>query len=342
VTSVLNPVPGTAPEVTSAPSRAAHRLELLRKAPPWTGIAVLVVVMFVFMSVTNDSFFTYTNLNNVMRGAVVSLLLAIGTTYVITVGMIDLSLASLMALNTVILLGGIQAGLPVPLAVLVVILASAALGGLVNGLLIAKFQLFFMVVTLGTMSVFRAIAQLKTNGNSVQLSDEKGFGFVAWLGDGTVGSVSVPVVLALLLLVGSMLLMRYTTLGRSLMAVGGNPEAARIAGIPVERVQMAAFALNGFFVGIAALVMAGRIQAASPSIGTGMELEVIAAVLLGGSSFMGGNSTFFGTFVGVVFVSLLANVLNLLEVQMFWQGLVTGVVLIVAVGIDRMRSRGRA
>ncbi len=341
MTSLLTPATGSAPETEQGPARGQSVLEMLRKTPPWTGIAVLVVLMFVFMSASNEFFLTYANLNNVMRGAVVPLLLAIGTTYVITTGMIDLSLASLMALNTVILLGFMDAGLPVPLAVLAVVITSAALSGLVNGLLIAKFQLFFMVVTLGTMSVFRAIAQLRTDGNSVQLYDREGFDFVVWLGDGSIGPVSVPVALALILLVGSMALMKYTTLGRSLLAVGGNPEAARIAGIPVERVQMAAFGLNGVFVGVAAVVMAGRIQAASPTIGTGMELEVIAAVLLGGSSFMGGNSTFVGTFIGVVFVSLLANVLNLMEVQMFWQGMVTGLVLIVAVAIDRMRSRGR-
>ncbi|MFS3129961.1 ABC transporter permease [Nocardioides sp. Bht2] len=340
MTSLLTPT-GSAPQAAPSPARAATAVELLRKAPPWTGIAVLVVAMFVYMSATNEFFLTYANLNNVMRGAVVPLLLAIGTTYVITIGMIDLSLASLMALNTVILLGFMDAGLPVPVAVCAVIACSAVLGGLGNGLFIAKFQMSFMVVTLGTMSVFKAIAQLRTDGNSVQLYDRDGFDFVVWLGDGSVGPISVPVALALILLVGSMLLMKFTTLGRSLLAIGGNPEAARIAGIPVERVQMAAFALNGVFVGIAGVVMAGRIQAASPTIGAGMELEVIAAVLLGGSSFMGGNSTFVGTFIGVLFVSLLANVLNLMEVQMFWQGMVTGLVLIVAVGIDRMRSRGR-
>ncbi|MFC9518111.1 ABC transporter permease [Nocardiaceae bacterium NPDC056970] len=340
MTSLLSSKAPSAPGAAAAAPRTFT--ERFRAAPPWTGIAVLVVVMFAFMALSNDYFLTYSNLNNVLRGAVVPLLLAIGTTFVITTGMIDLSLGSLLALNTVILLGFMNAGVPVPIAVLGVVIASAALGGLVNGFLIAKFQLFFMVVTLGTMSIFRAAAQLGTDGNSVQLYDRPGFDFVAWLGDGSIGPVSVPVALAVLLLLGSIALMRFTTLGRSLLAVGGNSDAARIAGIPVERVQILAFALNGVFVGVAAVVMAGRIQAASPAIGTGMELQVIAAVLLGGSSFMGGRSTFVGTFIGVVFVSLLANVLNLMDVQMFWQGMVTGIVLIVAVSVDRIRSKARS
>lgn len=316
-------------------------VRMARSAPPWTGIGILVFVMFVGMSVGNEYFLDYTNLNNVMRGAVVPLLLAIGTTFVITTGMIDLSLGALLALNTVIMLGFMDAGLPVPLAVVGVLIASAAIGALINGVLIAKCQLFFIVVTLGTMSIFRSVAQLRTDGNSIPLYDRDGFGFVTWLGDGSVAGVSVPVVLALILLIVSAITMKYTTFGRNLLAVGGNAGAARLAGIPVDRVVIVAFGLNGLFIGIAAVVMSGRIQAASPSIGTGLELQVIAAVLLGGSSFMGGSSTFLGTLIGIVFVSLLSNVLNLLEVQMFWQGVVTGVVLIVAVAIDRLRARSR-
>lgn len=334
------------PEPLSAPTfndpSGSRARTLLRNAPPWSGIGVLVIVTIIAMAIYDDYFLTYANLNNVMRGAVVPLLLAIGTTFVITTGMIDLSLGSLMALNTVIMLGFMDAGVPVPLAVIAVVIVSAALGGLVNGLLIAKFQLFFMVVTLGTMSVFRSIAQLRTDGNSVQLHDREGFSFVAWLGDGSIGPVSVPVAMAVILLLGSMALMRYTTFGRNLLAVSGNTGAARLAGIPVERIQMIAFGLNGAFIGVAAIVMSGRIEAASPSIGTGIELQVIAAVLLGGSSFMGGRSTFVGTLVGVIFVQILANALNLLDVQMFWQGMVTGVVLIAAVAIDRMRIRSNS
>ncbi|GAA0962590.1 ABC transporter permease [Actinocorallia libanotica] len=334
--------PAGNPQVPPAGPDPASRLRtLLQSAPPWTGIGVLVVVMFVGMSIGNEYFLNYANLNNVLRGAVVPLLLALGTTFVITTGMIDLSLGSLLALDTVLMLGFMNAGLPVPVAVLATLAASALLAGLVNGLLIARFQLFFMVVTLGTMSIFRSVAQLGTDGTSVQLYDRAGFDFVLWLGDGSVGPVSVPVVLAAILLAASVLLMRFTTFGRNLLAVGGNAGAARLAGVPVERVQILAFALNGLFIGVAAVVMAGRIQAASPSIGIGMELSVIAAVLLGGSSFMGGNSTFLGTLIGVVFVSLLDNALNLLQVQTFWQGVVTGAVLIVAVGIDRLRARSR-
>lgn len=330
------------PEMTTSPD--GHRARsvaywVISKAPPWTGVGVLILLVAIWMGLTNDYFLTYTNLNNVLRGASAPLLLAVGTTFLITTGMIDLSLGSLLALSTMILLGFMNLGVPVPLAALLAIVASSALGGLVNGVLIARYKLFFMVVTLGSMSIFRAVAQLPSEGNSVALGRRDGFGFVRWLGDGEIGPVSVPVVLSLVGLVSAALVLKYTNFGRSVMAVGGNEDAARLAGIPVERVRILTFAVNGLFVGIAAMVMSGRIQAASPNIGSGMELQVIAAVLLGGSSFMGGASTMAGTFAGVMFVAVLQNALNLMQVQVFWQGVVTGVVLIAAVGLDRLRAR---
>lgn len=321
----------------SRPSRALAAF--ITKAPPWTGVGVLILVIVVGMALTNDVFLTYTNLNNVLRGAAAPLLLGVGATFVITTGMIDLSLGSLLALTTVVLLGFMNLGLPVPLAVLCAIVVAALLGGAVNGVLIAKGKLFFMVVTLGTMAIFRSAAQLPTEGNSVALAARDGFGFVQWIGDGKVGPISVPVALAILLLVLSAAAMKYTNFGRSVNAVGGNEAAARLAGIAVDRVRIAVFTINGVFVGIAGIVMAGRLSTASPSIGTGMELQVIAAVLLGGSSFMGGSSTLMGTFIGILFTSVLQNALNLMEVQVFWQGVVTGVVLIAAVGIDRLRTK---
>lgn len=319
--------------------RTSGLTSLITKAPAWTGVGVLILLIVIGMTLTNDVFLTYTNLNNVLRGAAAPLLLGVGATFVITTGMIDLSLGSLLALTTVVLLGFMNLGVPVPLAVLGAVLVAALLGGAVNGVLIAKGKLFFMVVTLGSMSIFRSVAQLPTEGNSVTLAGRDGFAFVQWIGDGKVGPISVPVVLAILLLVLSAGVMRYTNFGRSVNAVGGNEAAARLAGIPVERVRIAVFAINGAFVGIAGVIMAGRLSTASPSIGTGMELQVIAAVLLGGSSFMGGASTLMGTFIGILFTSVLQNALNLMEVQVFWQGVVTGVVLIAAVGIDRMRAK---
>lgn len=312
----------------------------VREAPPWTGVGVVLVVMVVGLAVSQPLFLTYLNLNNVARGLAIPLLLAIGATLLLTTGMIDLSIGSMLALCTMVAAGCLVTGLPAWVALLATILAGGVLGA-VNGALIAKAGLSFFVVTLGALAVYRSAAQLPTEGISVQLSDKEGFGLFTWLGDGEIGPVSVPVVVAVLTLALAFFVMRWTNFGRQVYAVGGNEHAARLSGIPVEHVRIAVFAVNGLLVGLAAVLFAGRIQSGSPLIGQGIELEVIAAVLLGGTSFLGGQSSLVGTTLGVLFIAVLQNALNLVGVQALWRGVVTGAVLILAVWIDRLR-RGKA
>lgn len=313
----------------------------VRDAPAWTGVAIVLVVMAVGLAGTQELFLTSSNLTNIARGLAIPLLLALGATLLLTTGMIDLSIGSMLALCTMVTAGCFAIGLPPVLAVAATVLAGGLLG-CVNGLLVAKAGLSFFVVTLGTMAVYRSAAQLPTTGLSVQLSDEPGFSLLTWLGDGEIGPVSVPVAIAVLALVLMVLVMHRTNFGRQVYAVGGNENAARLAGISVDRVRIAVFALNGLLVGVAAVLFVGRIQAGSPLIGAGIELEVIAAVLLGGTSFLGGQSSLAGTTLGVLFIAVLQNGLNLVGVQALWRGVVTGAVLILAVWVDRLRRRGAA
>jgi ribose transport system permease protein len=313
---------------------------LAAEAPPWTGVAIVLVAMLIGLGVTQDLFLTYVNVNNILRGAAITLLLAIGSTILLTTGMIDLSIGSMLALSGMVLAGLMSLGVPIGLAVLGTVAAATLLGGGINGVLVAKARLSFFVVTLGTLALFRSIAEIPTKGLAVELSDRSGFGVVEWIGDGKIGPLSVPVLIAAICLLLAIFVMRYTNFGRALYAVGGNEGAARLAGIPVDRVRIAAFAINGALVGVAAVIFAGRIQSGSPLIGVGVELNVIAAVLLGGTSFLGGAGTLVGTLLGVLFIAVLQNGLNLLGVEALWQGAVTGVVLILAVWADRVRSRG--
>ena len=311
----------------------------VREAPPWTGVATVLVVMTVGLALTQPLFLTAVNLNNIARGMAIPLLLAIGATVLLTTGMIDLSIGSMLALCTMIAAGGFHVGLPAPLIVLATVAAGGVLGS-VNGLLVAKAGLSFFVVTLGTLAIYRSAAQLPTSGLSVQLSSEPGFGLIAWLGDGSVGPVSVPVAIAAIALVFFVVMMRWTNFGRQVFAVGGNENAARLAGMRVDRVRVVVFAVNGLLVGLAAVLFTGRIQAGSPLVGAGIELEVIAAVLLGGTSFLGGQSSLLGTALGVSFIAVLQNGLALVGVQTLWQGVITGSVLVLAVWVDRIRRRG--
>jgi ribose transport system permease protein len=298
---------------------------------------MVLVVMIVGLAFTQEHFFTELNITNILRGMAVPLLLAIGTTFLLTTGMIDLSIGALIALLTMVLAGFMNLGWPVTLATVATVVTGGVLGGGIAGMLVAKAKLSFFVVTLGTLALFRSVAQIPTQGLSIPLSGRDGFGLVTFIGDGKIGPIAAPVVLSLGCLVMSIFVLRYTNFGRAVYAVGGNEDAARLAGIPVERVRIAVFTINGALVGLAAIIFAGRIQSASPLIGTGIELEVIAAVLLGGTSFLGGASSMIGTLIGVLFIAVLQNGLNLLGVQVFWQGVITGTVLILAVWVDRIR-----
>lgn len=323
----------------AGPGRGGRFATALREAPAWTGVAIVLALMVLALGTTQELFLTYSNLTNIARGLAIPLLLALGATLLLTTGMIDLSIGSMLALCTMVTAGCFTIGLPAPVAVAATVLAGALLG-CVNGVLVAKAGLSFFVVTLGTMAVYRSAAQLPTSGLSKQLSDEPGFSLLTWLGDGEVGPVSVPVAIAVLALVLMVLAMHRTNFGRQVYAVGGNENAARLAGISVDRVRIAVFAVNGLLVGTAAVLFVGRIQAGSPLIGAGIELEVIAAVLLGGTSFLGGQSSLAGTTLGVLFIAVLQNGLNLIGVQSLWRGVVTGAVLILAVWVDRLRRRG--
>jgi ribose transport system permease protein len=307
------------------------------RAPTWTGVGLVLLFMVIGLAAAESVFLTRENLTNVFKGASINLLLAVGTTYLLTTGMIDLSIGSMLALLTMIFAGQITHGVPVALAMLATVVAGALLGGGINGVLVTKAKLSFFVVTLGTLALFRSVAQIPTNGLTIDLYDRKGVGLVQTIGDGQVFGISVPVLISLGLLVASILVMRYTTFGRSVFAVGGNEAAARLAGIRVDLVKIGVYAINGAFVGVAAVMFVGRIQSASPLVAAGIELEVIAAVLLGGTSFIGGSSSMVGTLTGVMFIAVLQNGLNLVGVQALWQGVVTGSVLILAVWVDRIR-----
>ena len=236
----------------AAPARA-RRLswgELMTRAPTWTGVGIVLLGDGDLpRRVPQPLFLTNENLTNVLKGASINLLLAVGTTYLLTTGMVDLSIGSMLALCGMILAGQVTHGVPVALAVLGTIAAGALLGGGINGVLVTKAKLSFFVVTLGTLAIFRSAAQIPTSGLSVELYDKPGIGLITRIGDGSILGISLPIAISIGALVLSILVLRYTNFGRSVFAVGGNESASRLAGIPVDRVRIAVFALNGALVG---------------------------------------------------------------------------------------------
>lgn len=293
-------------------------------------LAVLLLGALIF-SFTVPSFFTVDNvISGIGLSAAINTVVAIGLTYVIITGGIDLSVGSVAALAAVIGADLMQRGTPALLAVLIA-LAVGALAGLINGLLVTRVKLAPFIVTLGTMTFYRGLALSYTNGQPILSMPD---GFKQALG-GTVAGLPMPLVIAVLLVILGSLLLRYTKTGQYILAIGGNAEAVRLSGINVSRYTTLTYVISGVMAAVAALVLIAQLGAAEPILGNGWELNAIAAAVVGGASLSGGKGNIVGALLGALLLSMLQNVLTLLNVQAFYQMLATGLIIIGAMVIDR-------
>lgn len=299
------------------------------------GIGVALVLLVAYLSITQDSFLTYSNIENVLRTNAVLFVASVGLTFVIVSRGIDLSVGSLAALGGVFLAKMLSGGVPVVLAILLTILACTLLGGGINGGAIAYGGFNFFVVTLATLEIFRGVALVISDGAAQSTID---YDLVQKIGDGEWAGLSIPVLIAIAWGLAAHLLLRHTRLGRTIYAVGGNEEAARLSGVRVKRVQLFAYTFSATCAGLAAVMIVGRLTSSQPVSGAvGLELSAAAAVLLGGASFAGGKGTVAGTAIGVLFIGFMENGLTLAGVPAYWKGIATGIVLLAAIGLDRMR-----
>jgi ribose transport system permease protein len=304
--------------------------------------AVLLLVVGIvgyFAASEHGRFLSTANVENLFASVSILWIVSVGMTFVVLTGGIDLSVGAVLALSGLVLsklFNGV--GVPSLLAVVLTVLIGALLGGGVNGLLIGRARLSFFVVTLGTASLYQGIvsiwSQTKTTYITSPLID--GIGFGSALG------VSTPIWIMLAVFVVAFCVLRWTYFGRDVYAVGGNIDAARLSGINTTATLVAAYAIVGACAALAGVVQAGRLGASSPIVGTDIPLSAAAAVLLGGTSFVGGVGGVTGTVVGVLFIGVLQNGLAIKGVSSFWQQVVTGAILIVAVGIDRIQQDPRA
>ena len=305
----------------------------------YVGVGGVLLILIVYLSISEDAFLTYDNFINIFSTNAVLLVVAVGLTFVLLNGGIDLSLGGLMAFSAVTMSELIGQGWPTWLSAVTVILFSGAIGTLVNGVLIGQVGLSFLVVTLGTGSILRGIAQVRTGGQSQSLFGNE---FLRTLGSDKVQGVPVLVIVALIVFGLALVVLRYTGFGRMVYATGGNREAARYAGINVTNISVAVFGISGLLAGVAAVMDSARLSNASPTAAATIELTAAAAVLLGGTSFMGGRGTLLGTMLGVLFLGVLSNGITLSGISSFWQGVVSGAVLVAAVLLDRVRNGARA
>lgn len=295
-------------------------------------ILLLICILFTFLS---PSFLTPGNLVNIARQASINIVLATGMTFVILTGGIDLSVGSILGVSAVIAV--LVSLLPaLSWAAIPVALLAGLLMGLANGALIAFLDLPPFIVTLGALTAWRGAAYLVANGTTV-INRDLGF---AWIGNNYLGPLPWLVVIALLAIGASWFVLRRTVLGVQIYAVGGNQRAARLTGIKVNRVLLFVYGVSGLLAGLAGIMSSSRLYSATGLLGNGYELDAIAAVILGGTSFTGGIGTMPGTLLGALIIAVLNNGLTLLNMSYFWQLVVKGLVIIVAVTIDRLRRRG--
>ena len=297
------------------------------------GTVVGLLLICLIFAVLTPSFMTAPNLVNILQQSSINACIALGMTLVIISGGIDLSVGPVAALSGVLGATMMVAGVPVPLA----IMAALAIGvfcGFLTGALITWGGLQPFIVTLGGLSVYRALALIYTGGTPVfGLPD----GFRAFT-NGAAFGIPHPVLIVAVLALLAWVVLTKTPLGEYFMAVGGNPEAARVAGVPVTMTKMAAYMISGALASIASLILIGRLGAAEPTLGNLWELDAIAAAAIGGASLMGGRGSIFGTLVGCIILGALRNGLTLMNVQAFYQLLATGIIIIVAMLIDRATS----
>lgn len=298
------------------------------------GILMVLVALVLLMAAIAPNFNRVDNLLNIARAISINAILAAGLTVVILTGGIDLSVGSTIAVSGVVAVIVAIAGVPAPLAVLFG-MAVGALCGLVNGWLTAYLALAPFIVTLGTMTFLRGLAYTITDGQPI-VSSSLSF---RDLGNGYVGPVPVPVIIMVVVYAVIWFVLERTRYGRHVYAVGGNAEAAKLAGVRVKRVITSVYVLAGACAGLAGVIFAARVISAQPTAGTGYELDAIAAVVLGGTSLAGGRGRIVGTLIGSVILGVLSTGLILLNVQFFTQLLIKGVVIILAVAIDSLKRR---
>jgi len=297
-------------------------------------LAVLVLMCGVFATLT-DRFLTVSNFQNVMRNAAPVIIASCGMTTVMIARGLDLSVGSVLAASSVIAGSLAVAGVPLYLAFLLAVLFGAAVGA-VNGVIIAGLAVSPIIVTLGMLNIARGAAYL-ISPSAILVGLPSGWSF---LGTAKVLGLPMPIVIAGIVVAVFYVMTSYTTFGKRIYAIGGNEEAARLSGINIKRTLLWLYVMCGMTAALAGVVLSSRVGSGDPNIGVGFELQVIAAIIIGGTSLSGGEGRILGTVIGALIIGVLANGLNLAGVEPFWQFVAQGLVLIVAIIVDRLVQDG--
>lgn len=305
-------------------------LKMLQGLGPLLGLILITVVL----SLINDQFLTISNIFNVLRQISINALIAFGMTFVILTGGIDLSVGSILGLSGAITAGMMVNGMDTGLAVAVGLLTGTIIGA-VNGVLITKGRIAPFIGTLATMTIVRGLALVYTEGRPITGLNES----FAVIGKGYFADIPLPVLWMFIAFVVLYIILKHTVFGRRVYALGSNEEATWLSGISTDRIKICVYAISGLLAALSGIILTSRLNSAQATAGASYELDAIAAVVLGGTSLSGGKGWIVGTLVGAMIIGVLDNGLNLLNVSSFYQQVIKGGVILLAVLIDRSKTQ---
>ncbi|MEM6889425.1 MAG: ABC transporter permease [Pseudomonadota bacterium] len=297
------------------------------------GMFVALALWLFAMSIASEHFLTSTNILNVMRQAAPLIIIGVGMTFVMATAGIDLSVGSIVALISVLAGSWLAAGVPALLVIPILVIVGAAFGAF-NGWVVTLGVPAF-VVTLAGLTSYRGLAFVYSDGYATPIRDP----IFAWIGRGDLFGVNAPILIATIVAVVGWFLLNRTRFGLHALATGGREEAARVMGLEINRIKVQVYALTGLLAALGGVVISARLSNGSPNAGVMLELEVIAAVVLGGTSLFGGRATIAGTVVGALLINFVRNGLNLLGVNPWWVQVVTGVILVIAVLMNTVLNK---
>lgn len=298
------------------------------------GALIALLLLVIGISIISPEFRTGSNFLSLLRQSSINGLIAFGMTCVILTDAIDLSVGSVLALSTVLCAGMVSAGVPAGIAMILALAIGTVLGA-ISGFLVTKGRLQAFIATLITMTVYRGLTMIFTGGKPIS---NLGDSFVLKLvGRGNICRIPIPVILLLVIFAGFYFLLNKTTFGRAVYATGSNWKCAKLAGININKTKIIVYAISGFMSALSGMILLSRLGSAQPTLGSGYELDAIAAVALGGTSMSGGRGKIYGTLIGVLIIAVLNNGLNILGVSSYYQDVIKGFVILVAVLSDRKR-----
>lgn len=296
---------------------------------------LLLLVVILFFSLTTDAFFASKNMINILRQVAVLSILTCGMTFVIISGGMDLTVGSMLGLTGVICAKLLVETQMSPILAILITIALATIFGMATGILIVRLKVPAIVITLGMMTVARGLGFILSKGLPIYSIPEK----VVNLGQGYVGAIPIPVIIMLVIVAISAFILNRSYFGRYVYAIGSNEEAARLAGVPVNAIKVGLYSVSACLAGIAGVILMARISSGAPASGTGMEMDVVTAVVIGGVSINGGKGKMSGAFIGALLIGVLSNGLTIMNIGEYYQQVVKGIVLILAVAFDYFSNK---